>query len=135
VVAAPRVLITDDDTGFRETLSALLAPVGFETREAGDGLEALQILRVEPVDLVLLDMHMPRLTGLETLERLKRFRASLPCILLSAEADEALVERALRAKAFSVLAKPVTREQLLSTVRRAMPDWFEQGPFGLPAGR
>jgi CheY-like chemotaxis protein len=65
-------------------------------------------------------MHMPRLTGLETLRRVKRFKAILPCILLSARMDEFLMEQARRAQAFSVLSKPVTRRQITRAVRMAL---------------
>jgi CheY-like chemotaxis protein len=117
---APSLLITDDDPGFRETLRVVFEPKGFRTLLAGDGEEALKIVRREIVHVVLLDMHMPRLTGLETLRMLKEFRAMLPCILLSAQLDELLVEQARRAHAYSVLSKTVTIGQITSAVRQAL---------------
>ncbi len=119
-IEAPSLLITDDDLAFRETLRGVFEPQGFRTLLAGDGEEALAIVRNEEVHLLLLDMHMPRLTGLETLRRVKRFKAILPCILLSARMDEFLVEQARRAQAFSVLSKPVTRRQITRAVRMAL---------------
>src|SRR5438046_9099515 len=94
------ILITDDDVNFRQTLQGVFQPRGFRTLLAGDGEEALDIVQRENVDLLLLDMHMPRLTGLETLRRVKQLRAMLPCILMSARADESLVRQALLAQAF-----------------------------------
>ena len=64
---SPSLLITDDDSDFRETLQVVFEPQGFRTLLAGDGEEALHIVRHEEVHLLLLDMHMPKLTGLETL--------------------------------------------------------------------
>ena len=116
----PSLLITDDDTSFRETLQEMFEPQGFRTFLAGDGEEALRIVRSQEVHLVLLDMHMPKLTGLETLRLVKKVRAVLPCILMSARLDEFVVEQARLAHAFSVLAKPVTRGQLISVVRQAL---------------
>jgi len=116
----PSLLITDDDTSFRETLQEMFEPQGFRTFLAGDGEEALRIVRSQEVHLVLLDMHMPKLTGLETLRLVKKVRAVLPCILMSARLDESVVEQARLAHAFSVLAKPVTRGQLISVVRQAL---------------
>src|SRR5207237_4926643 len=87
---------------------------------AGDGEEALKIVGQEDVHLVLLDMHMPRLTGLETMRRVKQFRSRLPCILLSARLDDALVQQARLAEAFSVLAKPVSRLEITNTVDHAL---------------
>ena len=126
LVESPSLLITDDDRGFRETLQVGLEPRGFKTLLAGDGEEALTIVRTQEVHLVLLDMHMPKLTGLETLRRLKQFRSILPCILLSAQLDELLIEQARLAQAFSVLAKPVTFGQLTGILRQALRrtyDW------------
>ncbi len=117
---APSVLITDDDSAFRETLQGVLEPLGFRTLLAGDGEEALQIVHREVVHLVLLDMHMPKLTGLETLRRVKQFKALLPCIILSANLDDLLIEQARRAHAFSVLPKPVTRVQITGIVWQAL---------------
>jgi len=125
-VEAPSLLITDDDAEFRATLREVFQPRGFHTLLAGDGEEALKIVRSQPVHLLLLDVHMPKLGGLETLRAIRRFRAMLPCILMSARLDQMILEQARREHAFSVLAKPVTLEQLTSTVRRALRrtyDW------------
>jgi CheY-like chemotaxis protein len=65
-------------------------------------------------------MHMPRLTGLETLRKLKQIKVVLPCIILSANADDELREEARRADAFSVLAKPVSRINLTTIVHAAL---------------
>ena len=67
LVDTPSILITDDDHAFRETVKGMLEPRGFRALTAADGEEALKIVGAEPVHLLLLDMHMPRLTGLETL--------------------------------------------------------------------
>lgn len=116
----PSLLITDDDCQFRETVRGVLEPQGFRTLMAGDGEEALRIVRSQEVHLVLLDMHMPKLTGLETVRLVKEVKALLPCILLSANADAELVEQAYRAQVFSVLAKPVSRLTLTDIVRSAL---------------
>jgi DNA-binding response OmpR family regulator len=126
----PSLLITDDDHDFRETLRVVFEP-RFRTLLAGDGEEALRIVRDEEVHLVLLDMHMPKLTGLETLLRVKQFKSRLPCILLSAGLDDSLIRQAQLAQAFSVLSKPITRQQLTSTVDAAMRriyNWDSNNP-------
>ena len=68
----PHLLVTDDDRAFRETLRMGLVARGFEVSVAGDGQEALEIVVSSEVHLVLLDHHMPRLTGLETIRRLRQ---------------------------------------------------------------
>lgn len=116
----PSILITDDDRDFRETLGKVLAPRGFRTILAGDGEEALHIVRTVEVHLLVLDMHMPKLTGLETLRLVREFKAMLPCILLSGRLDECLREQAEDAQAFSVLSKPISRGEITQVVERAM---------------
>jgi CheY-like chemotaxis protein len=120
LVETPSLLITDDDPGFRETLRVIFEPKGFRTLLAGDGEEALKIVHNETVHVVLLDVHMPRLTGLETLRMLKEFRAMLPCILLSAQLDELIIEQARLAHAFLVLSKTITVGQITGAVRQAL---------------
>ena len=120
LVETPSLLITDDDPGFRETLRVVFEPRGFRTLLAGDGEEALKIVHHETVHVVLLDMHMPKLTGLQTLRMLKEFRAMLPCILLSAQLDELIVEQARREHAYSVLSKTLTVGQITGVVRQAL---------------
>ncbi len=119
-IVTPSLLITDDDTAFRETVAGLFRPRGYRVFLAGDGEEALRIVVREELHLVLLDMHMPRLNGLETLQRLKQFKARVPCILLSACWDAALLEQAQQADAFSVLSKPVSGRVITQTVEMAL---------------
>jgi CheY-like chemotaxis protein len=127
LVETPSLLITDDDPGFRETLRVIFEPKGFRILLAGDGEEALEIVHNEMVHVALLDMHMPRLTGLETLRMLKEFRAMLPCILLSAQLDELIIEQARRAHAYLVLSKTVTVGQITGAVRQALQRTYAWG--------
>ncbi|MBY0525702.1 MAG: response regulator [Gemmataceae bacterium] len=114
------ILITDDDVGCRETLRSIVEPEGFETRMASSGEEALDIVREAPVHLALLDMHMPTLTGLETLQLVHQINALMPCILVTADPSEGLMRQAFRARAYSVIPKPVSKHVLLYTVVRAL---------------
>jgi two-component system, response regulator PdtaR len=114
------ILITDDDRDSRETLRDIVAPQGYRTILAASGEEALDIIHVEPVHLVLLDMHMPRLTGLETIRLMHEENAVLPCILVTADADAGLIRQALNAQVFSVIPKPVSKNVVLYTVVRAL---------------
>jgi CheY-like chemotaxis protein len=122
-VKGPRlysILITDDDPGCREALREIIEREGFRSVLAGSGEEALEISREERIHLALLDMHMPRLTGLETLELLRQINAMLPCILVTADASEVLMRQAFRARAYSVIPKPVSKNVVLYTVVRAL---------------
>jgi CheY-like chemotaxis protein len=124
LIETPSLLITDDDCAFRETLQGVFEPLGYRTILAGDGEEALKIVRTQVVHLALLDMHMPRLTGLETLRRVKQFKAMLPCIILSADLDDRIAEQARLEHAFSVLRKPVTLMQIMGVVTQALESTY-----------
>ena len=104
----PSLLITDDDQDFRETLQAVFEPRGFRTLLAADGEEAVDIVRSNKVHLVLCDMHMPKMTGLEAIRTVHQMFKDLPCILMSADLDEDIVREAKSVQVFSVLPKPVT---------------------------
>ena len=141
-LVVPRLLITDDDRDFRETVAGVLAERGFQTLQASDGEEALDMVGRHEIHLLLLDMHMPRLTGLETIERLRELDLGhglrpasqadsvhvlpLPWILISAGLDDETIARARAAAAFSVLPKPVRLPDLTGAVTRALAkayDW------------
>ena len=114
------VLITDDDRGCREALRDIVEPAGFRTRLASSGEEALDIVRDEQVHLALFDMHMPRLTGLETVQLVHQINAVLPCILVTADATEDLMRQAFSVRAYSVIPKPVSPHMLIYTMVRAL---------------
>ena len=114
------ILVTDDDRGCREALRDIFEPEGFRTLLASSGEEAIDIVHDEPVHLALFDMQMPRLTGLETLELVRQFNALLPAILVTADANEGLMRQAFRARVFSVIPKPVSKNVVLYTVVRAL---------------
>jgi len=103
--------------------------MGFHTLMANDGAEAVDIVRRHGVDLLVTDMHMPRMTGLEAIRRVKQVKVCLPCILISAGLDDLAIEEARRV-AFSVLAKPVRFADVRRTVHAALRDaygWPEAG--------
>lgn len=123
-----RLLIADDDAQFREVLRALLEPF-FSLLEASSGEEAIDIVGGERVDLLLLDMHMDRLTGIETIQIIKIILPVTPCILITADATEELVREATDADAYSVLKKPVRKADLMKTVESAMVAAYQNSPF------
>ena len=118
------ILIADDDRDCREALQEIVEPEGFETLLASSGEEALDIVRGRPVDLLMLDLHMPRLSGLETLQLLRQFNALLPAILVTGDPNERVVRQAYQAHAYSVIPKPVSRNVVLYTVLRALARFY-----------
>ena len=118
----PRLLITDDDCDFRATVADVLRSRGCDTLEAADGEEALDVIHRNEVHLLLLDMHMPRLSGLETIRRLRQLELEVvvPWILISAALDDTIVAEARAAAVFSILPKPLRLPQLTSAVDGAL---------------
>jgi CheY-like chemotaxis protein len=114
------ILITDDDSGSREALRELVEPEGYRTYLASSGEEAVDIVREEKIHLALLDMHMPRLTGLETVQLVHEINEVLPCILVTADATQDVMRQAFTVRAYSVIPKPVSKNVLLYTVVRAL---------------
>jgi CheY-like chemotaxis protein len=118
------ILIADDDTSCRQALRDIMEPEGFSTLLASSGEEALDIVRGSVVDLVLLDMHMPTLTGLETLQLVRQIRAALPAILITGDPTESLMRQACQAHIYSVIPKPVSKNVVLYTVLRALSCFY-----------
>lgn len=114
------LLIADDDDNFRGTLKEIFEPRGFRTLLAADGREAIAILEDQLVDCLLFDVHMPILTGVEAVRIVRRLHGRLPCILLTADSSEGLLREALALEVFTVLNKPVSREEVTTSVDRAL---------------
>lgn len=114
------ILITDDDKGSREVLREIVETQGYRTLLASSGEEAVDMVREEKIHLVLSDVHMPRLTGLETVQLVHQINEILPCILVTGNANEALMRQAFTVRAYSVIPKPVSKNVLLYTVVRAL---------------
>ncbi len=118
------ILITDDDDRCREALREIMEPEGFHTKLASCGEEAVDIIREGGVHLVMLDMHMPTLTGLETWQLVRQINALLPAILVTADASETLMRQAIQSQVYSVIPKPVSKNVVLYTVIRALTKFY-----------
>lgn len=115
------ILIADDDRGTREALGEMLDARGFRTVLAADGGEAVELVQVDMVHLVLFDMHMPRLTGLEAFAVIRQtLDRVLPAVLMTADATNDLIRHAFAAQVYSVIPKPVSANVVLHTLGRAL---------------
>jgi CheY-like chemotaxis protein len=125
-----RLLIADDDRTARETLRDVFEPAGFQTLLASDGEEAVELIRHHGnIHIALFDVHMPKLSGFEAMELVRQIRVGLPTILLSADRDDRLMQQALSAQVFCVIAKPVKKNVLIYVVSRALCKFYsETGP-------
>ena len=115
----PRVLIVDDNENNRAILAARLGAQGYSTEEACDGAEALEVARSDAPDLILLDVSMPRMDGLEVCRRLRSDPnvGLVPIILVTARSDSKDVVAGLEAGADEYLAKPIDQQALVARVR------------------
>jgi len=118
------ILITDDDPAARETLREIVAPQGYHTLMAESGEEAIELIRQHDVHLALMDMHLPRLSGLETMAIVRQIKGVIPAILITADQDDDLMRRALSEHAFCVLAKPVSKHVVIYVVHRAIEKYY-----------
>ncbi|HYV27448.1 MAG TPA: sigma-54 dependent transcriptional regulator, partial [Candidatus Eisenbacteria bacterium] len=116
---APRILIVDDDSGQRSLLDSFLRSQGFKTVVVGTGEEALKVLRGEQITMMISDVRMPGMSGLETLREARKEQAVLPVLLVTAYADIKEAVGAMRDGAVNYLAKPIDLDELLATVRQA----------------
>lgn len=100
------LLIIDDEEEIRRVLSEYFKRKGFNVFEAESGEQALQLIRSEKVSIVLLDMRMPGLDGLETLEKILEINPKLGVVMATAEQDDQKIKRALELGAYSYVLKP-----------------------------
>lgn len=113
-----RILIVDDDPGQRSLLDSFLRGQGFTTVLASSGEQALEILRSGDFSLMISDVRMPGLSGLETLRRARQQNAVLPVLLVTAYADIREAVGAMRDGALNYLPKPIDLDELLATVQQ-----------------
>ena len=113
------VLIIDDEPGLRQTVSLILADEGYEVHTASDGEEGLaRALEVQP-DLILCDVRMPRLTGIEFLERYRQANGTAMVIVMTAYGGMEMALQAMKKGAYDYIQKPFTSEQLVLTLKKA----------------
>lgn len=116
-----QLLITDDNPSFRKVLREVLESRPFLLlHEAESGEEAVEVVKHQRIDIVLLDMHMKCLTGIETMRIMKQLDTVRPCILLTSDASDDVCRDAQEAQAFKVLKKPVPRRELVETISTAL---------------
>jgi DNA-binding NtrC family response regulator len=115
----PRILIVDDDPGQRSLLDSFLRSQGFETIPVASGEQALEVLHAGEISMMISDVRMPGLSGLETMRRARKEHAVLPILLVTAYADIREAVGAMRDGALNYLAKPIDLDELLSTVQQA----------------
>lgn len=115
-----RVLVVDDDRDLRWLLSSFLGAEGYEVITAEEGGAALDQVETQHPDVILLDLKMPGVDGVKTLERLRRKQCRVPVILLTAHHDILSPLQAARMGAYDFISKPFDNEDLLISLERAL---------------
>ena len=117
---AIRILIVDDESAIRRALRPPLLELGFQVAEASRGEEALQMLRAAVYDVVLLDVNMPGIGGVETLRRIRAFAPRLPILMLTVRDQEEDKVLALDSGADDYVTKPFSTRELIARIRAAV---------------
>ncbi|HEX9715098.1 MAG TPA: sigma-54 dependent transcriptional regulator [Desulfurivibrionaceae bacterium] len=117
---AKTILIIDDEASIRESLSGILADEGFRSLSAEDGQQGLSLLEEEQVDLVLLDIWMPGLDGLEVLKRIKESQADLPVIMISGHGTIETAVQATKTGAYDFIEKPPSYDKIILSINNAL---------------
>ena len=109
----PVILIVEDDRPVRNLARQIFERQGYEVREASDGIEGLSAFNRKNVQLVLLDLYMPSMNGVEFMARLRRLDANVPVILITGYPDSQLIMDAMQQSPVMLLPKPIEKELLL----------------------
>lgn len=111
------ILVADDDATHREVLRTLLEEWGYAVREAVDGEHAVALCREQPFDLVLMDVRMPKKSGLEALKEIKVHNPAVPVLIMTAFSEVAAAVEAIKSGAYDYLTKPLDFEKLKAVLR------------------
>jgi len=114
------ILVIDDEEIMREILEALLTREGYHVRLAASGEEGLELARAEPFDAAIVDVMMPGLDGIATLEELRKLDDDLPVLMITAFASVETAIAAMKLGAFDYVTKPFKNDEVLVVVRNAV---------------
>lgn len=117
----PAVLIVEDEEMIREMMDITLTQAGYRVTTVADGFAALEVLRHQTVQLILLDVHMPRMSGLEVLAKIKRrVKPTPPVLMVTANRNVDTVREAMKLGCAGYIAKPFAPAVLVARVKSAM---------------
>lgn len=115
-----RILVIDDEQGIREVLSGILEDEGYQIFSAEDGIEGLRLLKTEPIDVVLLDVWLPNMGGIDVLKQIKATYPETQVIIISGHGNIDLAVKAVKLGAFDFMEKPLSLERVVTLVRNAL---------------
>ena len=116
----PKILIIDDEKSIRNTLKEILSYEGYEVTEAQDGIEGLKFVEKDKFDIILSDIKMPKMDGIEVLEKLQEISPETPVVMISGHGNIDTAVEAIRKGAYDYISKPLDLNRMLVTIRNAM---------------
>jgi DNA-binding NtrC family response regulator len=118
----PKILIIEDEAAIRRVLGKILAEESdtYSVEEAEDGVQGLEMIKNDDYDLVLCDIKMPKMDGVEVLEAVKKIKPEIPFVMISGHGDLETAIQTMRLGAFDYISKPPDLNRLLNTVRNAL---------------
>ncbi|MBN2063068.1 MAG: sigma-54-dependent Fis family transcriptional regulator [Deltaproteobacteria bacterium] len=117
------ILIVDDEKNYLVVLEALLGQEGYETVTANNGGDAIQVVRESDIDLVITDMKMPGITGIQLLEEVKKIKPEVPVIIMTAFGTIEMAVEAIKKDAYDYITKPFQNDQMMLTIRKALGNY------------
>jgi DNA-binding NtrC family response regulator len=117
---AQTILVIDDERAIRNTLKDILSFEGFEVEEAADGAEGLEMIKAKDYNCILCDVKMPKMDGIEVLEKVKELKPDVPFVVISGHGNIETAVDAVKKGAFDFISKPPDLNRLLITIRNAM---------------
>jgi len=117
------ILIIDDEKNYLVVLEALLGPEGYETVTADNGEDALSLIRESDLDLVISDMKMPGINGMDLLDETKKIKPELPVIMMTAYGTIEMAVEAMKRHAYDYITKPFKNEELKLTIKKALENY------------
>lgn len=118
----PKILLIEDEAAIRRVLIKILTEENktYEVEEAADGLEGIEKIKDQDYDLILCDIKMPKMDGVEVLEAVKKIKPEIPMVMISGHGDLDTAVNTMRMGAFDYISKPPDLNRLLNTVRNAL---------------
>jgi len=123
-----KILVVDDDKTTRKMISLILKSKGYEVVTAENGIEALQKLGLERINLILTDMNMPYMDGIEFIKQVRANPdiSNIPIVMITTEADEDEKRRAFEAGVDDYLVKPTNAEQISESIKKIVKKFFSK---------
>ncbi|MFN3739553.1 MAG: response regulator [Thermodesulfovibrionales bacterium] len=117
-----RILVIDDENIVRVSCKRILEPEGFLVELAADGYEAIELIKKQPYDIIITDLKMPKMDGLEVLQWIKKNSPASKVVVITGFSTPEIAERSAKSGATKYLEKPFTPETLISVVQSAIKE-------------